>query len=162
MHEGSFSRLCREVNAKCGLGEVAEESKLRQHKLRRFHATHIKGSVLSYEENSLSNWEIDEMQGRGKTSVQDTYIKSNPLQQKLLYAKVINNVSLYHQYEYVIYDGDVLLTIVNQLEENQKLKNQVDDLSKKLENKKKASLRVQKLRDELGEDAFQEIIGEIL
>ena len=162
MHDGSFSRLCREINAKCGLGEVAEESKLRQHNLRRFHATHIKGSVLSYEENSLSNWEIDEMQGRGKTAVQDTYIKSNPLQQKLLYAKVINNVSLYHQYEYEIVDGDVALSLVNQLEENQKLKNQVDDLNKRLENKKKASAHLQKIKEMYGEDELKELIGEIL
>ena len=68
MHEVSFSELCRKVNKRCGLGLVAEQSKLRQHNLRRFHATYIKGSALTYEEQSLTNYEIDEMQGRGKTA----------------------------------------------------------------------------------------------
>lgn len=162
MNPNSFANLCRQINKQCNLGEVAEESKLRQHNLRRFHATHIRGSALNYEEVSLTNWEIDEMQGRGKTNTQDTYIKSNPLEQKLLYAKVINNVSLYNEYDYQIVDGDVVLTLRNQLEENKKLKNQVDNLEKKLENRRVASANLQKIRDELGDDGLRELIGEIL
>ena len=162
VHIASFGRTCREVSKRCGFPLVAEESKVRPHNLRRFHATYIKGGVLSYEENTLTNMQIDELQGRGKTSVQDTYIKSNPLHQKLLYAKVINNISLYHEYEYEILGEDVVLHLVDPLEKNKELKNQVDDLNKKLQEKKVASERVQKLRDELGEDTFKELIGEIL
>ena len=159
----SFTRTCSQVNKKCGLGLVAEESKFRSHMLRKFHATHIRGSVLTYEEHStISNAEIDEMQGRGKTSVQDTYIKSNPLEQKLIYAKVMNNVSLYNEYDYEIVGDDVLIHKVDQLSENKKLKKEVQDLNRKLQKKKRASEKVQKLREELGNDLFNEMIGDIL
>ena len=159
----AFGKTCRDVNKKCGFGLVAEESKLRPHNLRRFHATYIRGGVLSYEEKSqISLAEIDEMQGRGKTSVQDTYIKSNPLEQKLIYAKVMNNLSLYNEYEYTITDDDVVIRVKDQQLENKKLRKEVDDLTEKLQNKKKASEKVRKLREELGNDVFDEMIGEIL
>lgn len=158
-----FGETCRKVNRKCGFGLVAEESKLRPHNLRRFHATYIRGVALSYEEKSkISLAEIDEMQGRGKTTVQDTYIKSNPLEQKLIYAKVMNNLSLYNEYEYEITDNDVIIRVKDQQLENKKLRKEVDDLTKKLENKKKASKKVQELRESLGDDVFKEMIGEIL
>lgn len=159
----AFGSMCRKINKRCDLGLVAEESKLRPHNLRRFNATYIGGSALSYEENSIiTNAEIDEMQGRGKTNVQDTYIKSNPIRQKCLYAKVMNNVSLYHEYDYQIIDGDVKVYLIDTQKENEKLKKEVKNLSHQLQQKKKASERVQKLRDELGEDVFKELIGEIL
>ena len=159
----AFGKTCRDVNKKCNFGLVAEESKLRPHNLRRFHATYIRGGVLSYEEKSqITLAEIDEMQGRGKTSVQDTYIKSNPLEQKLIYAKVMNNVSLWNEYEYDIIDDDIVLYFVDQLSQNKKLKKEVNDLTKKLENKKRASEKVNALRSELGEDVFKEMINEIL
>jgi len=163
MHKQAFATNCRKVNKKCGFGLVSETSKFRSHQLRRFYATRIKGSVLTYEENvRISNSEIDEMQGRGKTSVQDTYIKTNPLEQKLLYAKVMNNVSLWHEYEYELVDGDVVVWVKDQSSENRKLKKEVEELTKQLHEKKKASEKVQKLRQELGDDVFKEMIGEIL
>ncbi len=158
-----FGETCRTVNRKCGFGLVAEESKLRPHNLRRFHATYIRGGVLSYEEKSqISLAEIDEMQGRGKTSVQDTYIKSNPLEQKLIYAKVMNNLSLFNEYEYTITDDDVVIRVKDQQLENKKLRKEVDDLTNKLKQKKQASEKVNALRSELGEDVFKEMINEIL
>ena len=143
--------------------EIGGEARFRPHNLRRFHATYIGGSALSYEEHSLiSNAEIDEMQGRGKTSVQDTYIKTNPLRQKVLYAKVMNNVSLYNEYDYQIIDDDVVIWVRDQLSENKKLKNENKILKKQLQQKQQASEKVQKLREELGDDTFKELIGEIL
>ena len=114
-----FGNVCRTVNDKCGFGRVAEERKLKPHNLRRFHATNIRGGVLNYEGKSrISLAEIDELQGRGKTATQDTYIKSNPIEQKLIYAKVMNNLSLYNEYEYVISDDDVLIFVKDQISEN--------------------------------------------
>ena len=163
MSKSGFGKLCRKLNERLGYGKVAEESKLKPHNLRRFHATYIKGGVLTYEENSrLSNIEIDELQGRGKTSVQDTYIKTNPLEQKLLYAKVINNLSLWHEYDYLMTNDDILFKVRNQMEENKILRDEVKNLSEKLQNKKRASEKVDALREELGDDTFKELIGEIL
>lgn len=163
IHKNAFVRLCRSISNKLGLPKVAEESKFRSHNLRRFHATYIKGSALSYEENSLiTNAEIDEMQGRGKTNVQDTYIKTSPLRQKALYAKVMNNVSLFHKYDYAIVDGDVMVWIEDPTIETVKLRERVKKLEKTLAEKRDASDKVKALREEMGDDAFNELIGEIL
>jgi len=162
-NKGAFGRSCRNINNKCGFGKVAEESKFKPHNLRRFHATNIKGSVLTYEENSrISNSEIDELQGRGKTNVQDTYIKSNPLQQKLLYAKVMNNVSLYHEYDYTIVGDDVIISIRDPTEENKRLKEENKKLRKENQKKKESSEKVKRIRNEMGEEAFNEMILGIL
>lgn len=163
MNKNSFGRLCRRINNKLGYGKVADESKLKPHNLRRFHATYIRGSVLTYEENSrITNMEIDELQGRGKTATQDTYIKSNPLEQKLIYAKVMNNLSLWHEYDYLLTSDDVLVKVVDPLKENEILRKKVENLDKQLHDKKKASDKVKMLRQELGNDVFDELIGEIL
>lgn len=161
-HKISLNRVCTEINDKLDLGMAGGERRLKPHNLRRFHATYIRGSTLSYEEHSLTLSQIDEMQGRGKTSVQDTYIKTNPLEQKLLYAKVMNNLSLYHEYDYQIIDGDVVVKVHDPMIENQILRDEVKNLSEKLQNKKKASEKVDALREELGDDTFKELIGEIL
>ena len=158
----SLNQTCIRLNKKLGLGQAGGENRLKPHALRKFHATYIRGGYLTYEEQVISNREIDEMQGRGKTSVQDTYIKSNPLEQKLIYAKVMNNVSLYHEYDYHIIDNDVQVFLRNPLEEKAKLEEKVNELESKLENKKKASLEVQKLREKYGNDVFEDMIGEIL
>ena len=161
-HKISVNRVCADINKRLSLGEAGGTNRLRPHMCRKFHATNIRGSVLSYEENSLTLSQIDEMQGRGKTSVQDTYIKTNPLEQKILYAKVMNNISLWHEYEYAVIDGDVMVSVVDPADENKKLRDKVKNLSSQLEQKKQASNKVKKLRDELGDDTFKELIGEIL
>jgi len=158
----SLNETCIRLNKRLNLGQAGGEGRLKPHALRKFHATYIRGGYLTYEENVISNREIDEMQGRGKTSVQDTYIKSNPLEQKLIYAKVMNNVSLWHEYDYQIIDNDIQVFLRNPLEEKAKLEEKVNELESKLENKKKASLEVQKLREKYGDDLFNEMIGEIL
>ena len=163
MNKSSFARVCYNTNKRCRLGLVAEESKFRSHMLRKFYATHIRGSTLTYEENvRISNSEIDELQGRGKTAVQDTYIKTNPLEQKLIYAKVMNNVCLFNEYEYEITDGDVIVHLIDKVSENQELRKEVKSLEQKLQQKRKASDKVRKLREELGNELFDEMMGEIL
>ena len=161
MNKDAFSRVCREINKRCGFGLVAEESKLRSHNLRRFHATYIRGGVLTYEEN-MTLQQIDELQGRGKTNTQDTYIKTNPLQQKLLYAKVMNNLSLWHEYDYHVSSDDVTISVVDQLELNKKLEKKIEELSSQLSQRQKASEEVKKLRKELGNDVFDSMIADIL
>ena len=162
-HKIGFNRTCRDVSKKCGFPLVAEESKIRPHMLRKFFSTNINGSALSYEESSILSYsEIDEMQGRGKTDVQDTYIKTSPVKQKLLYAKVMNNVSLYHQYDYEIKDDDVLLTVRDLSDENKKLSKKVQNLEHQLSEKQKASEKVNALRKELGDDVLMEIVQGIL
>lgn len=162
-HKSNMNRICSKINKRLGLGEAGGMYRLRPHALRKFHATYIGGSALSYDEQSIiTNAEIDEMQGRGKTGVQDTYIKTNPLRQKVLYAKVMNNVSLWNEYDYVIQDNDVIVFRVDPTIENKKLRDEVKNLSSQLEKKSRASEKVDALREELGDDVFKELIGEIL
>ena len=162
-HKTYFAQLCTNLNKKLGFGTAGGKGRFRSHMLRKFNATYLGGSVLSYEEQSIiTNAEIDEMQGRGKTAVQDTYIKTNPIRQKVLYAKVMNNVSLFHQYDYEIIGDDVVVTLHDPTSENKKLKEEVKNLKKNIEKRRKASEKVDALRKELGDDAFKELIGEIL
>ena len=162
-HKTYFAQVCSNLNKKLGFGTAGGHGRFRSHMLRKFNATYLGGSVLSYEEQSIiTNAEIDEMQGRGKTAVQDTYIKTNPIRQKVLYAKVMNNVSLFHQYDYEIIGDDVVVTLHDPTSENKKLKEEVKNLKKNIEKRRKASEKVDALRKELGDDAFKELIGEIL
>lgn len=162
-HKIYFAQVCTKLNKKLGFGTAGGKGRFRSHMLRKFNATYLGGSVLSYEEQSIiTNAEIDEMQGRGKTAVQDTYIKTNPIRQKVLYAKVMNNVSLFHQYDYEIIDDDVVVRVHDPTSENKKLKEEVKNLKENLEKKRMASEKVDALRKELGEDTFKELIGEIL
>ena len=162
-HKSNMNRICSKINKRLGLGSAGGMYRLRPHALRKFHATYIGGSALSYDEQSIiTNAEIDEMQGRGKTGVQDTYIKTNPLRQKVLYAKVMNNVSLYHEYDYIIEDNDVEVFLVDPTNENKKLKKEVEHLTNQLEKKKRASEKVDALRKELGDDVFKDMIADIL
>ena len=110
----------------------------------------------------ITNEEIDELQGRGKTSVQDTYIKTNPIKQKCLYAKVLNNLSLWHKYDYHLIDGDVILSLHNDAKMNEELRDEIRILRNKLEKKNRASEKVDALREELGDDVFKELLNEIL
>lgn len=163
VNKSTMNRICSKLNRRLDLGKAGGTYRLRPHMLRKFHATYIRGSALTYEENvRISNSQIDEMQGRGKTSVQDTYIKSNPLEQKLIYAKVMNNVSLYNEYDYRITDDDVIVIKVNPHKENNKLRREVRKLSEKLKQKQKTSEKIEEMRKELGDDGFNELIYGIL
>ena len=74
----------------------------------------------------------------------------------------MNNVCLFHEYDYRIVGDDVQLRIHDPTSENQKLKEEVEELTSQLQEKRKASEKVKKLREELGEETFDEMIGEIL
>ena len=162
-HKLTINYACQKINERLKLGQAGGGNKLKPHNLRRFHATYIRGSALTYEEHSLiSNREIDELQGRGKTSVQDTYIKSNPLEQKLIYAKVMNNLSLWHEYDYHIQGNDVVVSLRNPYDDMKVLEEKVDVLASQLKKRRKASSELQKLRSELGNDVFDSMISDIL
>lgn len=124
-----YWKILTNINKNLNMGKAGGHYRLRPHMLRKFHATAISSSNLNYgEESMLRNFEIDELQGRGKTNVQDTYIKTNPLRQKLLYAKVMNNVSFYHEYEYYFNCEDVEVWVKDHKKEYEKLKTDYDKI----------------------------------
>ena len=126
-----FGIKLTELNKKLGYGEAGGFGRLSPHTLRRFNATYLKGLDLTMEE-SIALSDIDELQGRSKTNTQDRYIKTNPLKQKLIYAKYMNNVSLYNQYTYEIGEDDIIITRVTTdslKQENTQLKEELIEIT---------------------------------
>lgn len=156
-----FGDCCRRINKGLNMGMAGRKTRFRPHMMRKFHATAIRGNY-HIGDNRLSAIEIDELQGRGMTAVQETYIKSNPIQQKFLYAQVINNVSLWHKYSYHIEGDDVVLEVVDDYEENKKLKRQNEKLQKKLEVSHDIREDVKYLIADKGIDEVADIVAQLL
>ncbi len=162
-----FGVCCRRINEALKLGKAGNKSRFRPHMFRKFHSTAIRGQY-HIDENGLTVDEIDELQGRGKTSVQETYIKTNPIEQKLIYMKVINNVSLWHKYTYEVIDDhdprkvDLRLHVVDDVEKSKKLERENKKLKKKLEISSDIHEDIKDLISDKGIDEVADIIATLL
>ena len=76
-----FSKF-QEINDNMKWGFKGKYRFFRSHSLRKFHASNI----------GLSSEYIDALQGRSKSDVHETYIKTNPQKLKEIYESVMNNV----------------------------------------------------------------------
>ncbi len=137
------------------------KSRFRPHMFRKFHATSVRGNY-HIGDAGLSPSEVDELQGRGMTSVQETYIKANPKKQKLLYCQIINNISLWHKYNWKVIDDDIVLEVVDDEVENQKLKKENEKLKKKLEVSQDVKEDIKILIEDKGIDEVADIVAELL
>ena len=75
----------QQINDKLNWGFKGKSRFFRSHTLRKFHASNI----------GLSAEYIDSLQGRGKNTVHDTYIKTNPVKLKEIYQSVVENVEIF-------------------------------------------------------------------
>ena len=75
----------QKINDEMNWGFRGRYRYFRSHSLRKFHASNI----------GLSAEYIDMLQGRSKSPIHETYIKTNPKELKKIYKKVMNNVSIY-------------------------------------------------------------------
>ena len=151
------------INDKYGFGFAGGLRRLRPHMLRKFHATSISSSVLDYAEDSLlRNFEIDELQGRGRTSVQDTYIKINPIRQKMLYAKVMNKVTFFNEYDYEFRDSDVHVWIKDHHREHDRLSRENENMKKIIRKNSNLSSGLKNYIDEVGYDNFKDQLSQLL
>jgi integrase len=92
------------LNDRLGFGKAGGFSRLRPHMLRKFHSTHLnQGSPY----RKLGMDEIDCLHGRGKNRTRESYFKDNPEYLKLEYIKVMDNISLYHTYDWEVVNGKV-------------------------------------------------------
>lgn len=137
------------------------KSRFRPHMFRKFHATSVHGNY-HIGDAGLSPMEVDELQGRGMTSVQETYIKANPKKQKLLYCQIINNISLWHKYNWKVIDDDIVLEVVDDEIENQKLKKENEKLKRKLEVSQDVKEDIKILIEDKGIDEVADIVAELL
>ena len=149
------------VNDALGFGKAGGFRRFTPHPLRRFHATNLNGASLSYEEE-MQIRTIDELQGRAMTDVQSRYIKTNPLKQKLLYAKVMNNVSLFNTYTYEIFDGDVVVHRVDPVKKSEKLEKENGILKEQVKNNNKMDSELKKYIRNVGKDNFEERLSKLL
>lgn len=156
-----FGLCCRKVNEKLNLGMAGNKTRFRPHMFRKFHSTAVRGNY-HIGDVGLTPSEIDELQGRGMTSVQSTYIKSNPKKQKFLYCQVINQVSLWHKYGYKVVDDDVELFVIDDTEKAKKLERENEKLREKLEISQDIREDVKSLISDKGIDEVADIVAELL
>ena len=156
-----FWDCCARINDGLGFGTAGNKRRFRPHMFRKYHSTAIRGNY-HIGDNQLSPMEIDELQGRGMTSVQATYIKSNPKKQKLLYCQVINQVSLWHKYGYRVIDDDIELFVIDDEEKSKKLEQENKKLQRKLEISQDIREEVKDLISDKGIDEVVDIVAELL
>lgn len=150
-----------EINDLLGFGKAGGFRRFTPHTLRRYNATNLSGADLSYEEE-LQVRMIDELQGRSMTDTQDRYIKTNPIKQKLMYAKVMNNVSLFNEYTYEIFNGDVVVHRVDPVKKNEKLESENQMLRKELESNDHMDYELKKYIQSVGKDNFEARLSKLL
>ena len=156
-----FGDCCRRINDGLGFGMAGGRTRFRPHMFRKFHATSVKGNY-HIGDNGLTANEVDELQGRGMTGVQERYIKANPKKQKLLYCQVINNVSLWHKYDYVVEDDDIRLIVVDDEEKTKKLEKENEKLKKKLEKSQDIREDVKEFISDKGIDEVADLVAQLL
>ena len=149
------------INDLLGFGKAGGFRRFTPHTLRRYNATNLSGADLTYEEQMQVKM-IDELQGRSMTDTQDRYIKTNPIKQKLMYAKVMNNVSLFNEYTYEIFDGDVVVHRVDPQKKIRKLSDENKLLKKEVENQHNADMELKKYIQSVGKDTFEERLSKLL
>ena len=83
--ESTLLTRFQEINDSMGWGFKGKYRFFRAHTLRKFHASNI----------GLSAEIIDELQGRSKNEVHDTYIKPNPVELKRVYKNAMKRVMIH-------------------------------------------------------------------
>ena len=77
----------QEINDSMGWGFKGKYRFFRSHTLRKFHASNI----------GLSAEYIDELQGRSKNEIHETYIKTNPEKLRSIYKSAMKNVMIHEE-----------------------------------------------------------------
>ena len=92
----------QEINDIMGWGFKGKYRFFRSHALRKFHASNI----------GLSTEYVDALQGRTKSEVHETYIKTNPEKLKQIYASAMKNVMInYHDEDEMVKNQEFTIVI---------------------------------------------------
>ena len=87
IHPISVVRILGEMNDDLGLGKKGTYNRLRTHQFRKFHASNLKKSGMSMED-------INSIQGKAKTAVNEAYFFDNPKQLKQIYIDHLDAVTI--------------------------------------------------------------------
>ena len=107
-----FSKL----NDKLGLGKVSNLRRFRTHMLRKFHSTRLDNA-----ENSLTERDIDFLQGRSDSKTRQSYFFKNENQLKIKYAKSLNSITINKKYD-ILVDEDTLELFINEYDPEKEIK----------------------------------------
>ena len=144
------------LNDQLGLGKKGGFNRLRCHMLRKYHATN-----LSNGDNSLSENDIDFLQGRSDKKTRQSYFFTDEKKLKVRYAESMNDVTIFNQYNvFVDTDNNLLVEVYDPKDEVVPLQEKVVQLGK--ENN---MLRVEnkQIREEMKAEArkvFEELLSE--
>ena len=129
---------------------------IRCHMLRKYHAT-----SLSNESNTLTETDIDFLQGRSDSKTRQSYFFTDEKKLKIRYAESMNAVTIYNQYNVLVdTNNDIYVEVYDPKDEVIPLQEKVVQLGK--ENN---MLRVEnkQIRDEVKAEArkvFEELLRE--
>ena len=144
------------INNQLGLGKVAGFNRLRCHMLRKYHATN-----LANENNSLTNNDIDFLQGRSDSKTRQSYFFTDEKKLKIRYAESMNAVTIYNKYNVLVdTNNDLFVEVYDPRDEVVPLQEKVVQLGK--ENSLLRSENKQ-IRDEVKAEArkvFEELLRE--
>ena len=87
IHPNALHRILSEMNDELGLGKKGTYNRLRTHMFRKFHASNLKKSGMSMDD-------INSMQGKGKSAVNEPYFFDNPEQLKEVYMRHMDAVTI--------------------------------------------------------------------
>lgn len=152
-----LSEVCVEVNNYLGLGKKSTYNRFRTHMLRKFHST-----TLSNSDNSLTDKDIDFLQGRSDRKTRQSYFFTDEQKLKIKYAKSMNDICINKKYN-VLVDDVTSELIVEEYDADKvikPLKAQAVELKKENQELKKENL---KIRDEIQTEArkvFEDILRE--
>lgn len=151
-----LSTLLGQINDQLGLGKRGGFNVIRCHMLRKYHAT-----SLSNESNSLTETDIDFLQGRSDSKTRQSYFFTDEKKLKIRYAESMNAVTIYNQYNVLVdTNNDIYVEVYDPKDEVIPLQEKVVQLGK--ENN---MLRVEnkQIRDEVKAEArkvFEELLRE--
>ena len=156
INEKYLGDLLGDINDQLGLGKRSGFNRLRCHMLRKYHATN-----LSNEDNSLTETDIDFLQGRSDSKTRQSYFFTDTKKLKRRYAESMNAVTIYNQYN-VICDtqGNLFIEVYDPKDEIVPLQEKVVQLGKE-----NSLLRTENknMRDEIKAEArkvFLELLKE--
>lgn len=80
----------KQINKNLEMGHAGPGyNRLRPHMLRKYHASHLKDAIgMDY---------VDELQGRGKTEIRESYFYENPTKLRQIYIENMQNVTIHNE-----------------------------------------------------------------
>ena len=121
-----LSALLGDLNDQLGLGKKSGFNRLRCHMLRKYHATQ-----LSNEINSLTETDIDFLQGRSDSKTRQSYFFTDEKKLKRRYAESMNAVTIYNEYNVLVdSNNDLFIEVHDPHDDIVPLQEQVVQLGK--------------------------------